>query len=485
MKICHVTSELTPLAKAGGLGDVVAALSAYLARNGEDVRTFLPRYGHMDLSGYEVHPVDFLQNVELTTGPHRYTFSVQTLKIPGTDHFGLYLIDCPALYHRGRIYDAAGDEHLRFAVLCRAVFECCQRMSWGPDVLHCHDWIAAPAPLFRKTLYGWDGLFHGTRTVLTIHNLGYQGEFPAHAIHDLDLGAHAEALHQDDLRSGVFGFLKTGILYADLLTTVSETYAREIRTPEYGFGLDPLLRQRSDRLLGIVNGVDYDAWNPETDELIPTIYGVDSLDEKADNKTALLRRVGLPDDPETPLLGVVSRLVYQKGFHLAYEPLGEVLGAGRARLVALGTGEDRFERLFRELEHRFPEQARYVSAYSEELAHWIEAGADLFLMPSLYEPCGLNQMYSMKYGTLPVVHKTGGLADTVRPFDPETGEGTGFVFEHADVQGFRWALNVGLDLYHGDRDAWRRAQENAMQEDFSWERQGNVYRNAYRRLLGG
>lgn len=484
MKVCHVASELAPLAKAGGLGDVVAALSAFLVRRGEDVRTFLPLYSKIDLSGLEVHRVDFLQDLELSLGHHSYTVSVQTTKIPGTDVFGVYLVDCPALYHRREIYDFAGDEHLRFAVLCRAAVECCQRMGWGPDVFHGHDWHAALLPLLLQTVYDWDALFESSRTVLTIHNLGYQGEFPAHVVHELGLGEHSGRFHQDDLDVGVVGFLKTGILYADLLTTVSETYAREIQTAEHGFGLDPLLRERSDRLVGIVNGVDYATWNPETDAKIPHCYGPDTLEDKAKNKRALLERGDLPAEDGVPLLGVVARLVHQKGFHLVYEPLEEALGAGRARLVVLGTGEDRYERLFGELERRFPDHARYVSAYDDELAHWIEAGADLFLMPSLYEPCGLNQMYSMKYGTLPVVHKTGGLADTVRPFDEETGDGTGFVFEHADVQGFRWALNVGLDLYHSDPEAWRKLQTHAMAEDFSWERQGERYLEVYRGLVG-
>lgn len=483
MKICHVASEFTPLAKVGGLADVVGALSAFLARRGEDVRVFVPRYSKIDLSDREVHPVDFLQDVELSLGPHKYTFSVQTLEIPGTDVSGLYLVDCPPLYHRTGMYDFAGDEHLRFGVLCRAAAECCQRMGWGPDVFHCHDWHAALLPFLLETVYGWDQLFHGTRTVLTIHNLGYQGEFPAHVIHELGLGNHANKLHQEDLQAGVVGFLKTGLLHADLLTTVSETYAREIQTPEHGFGLDGLLRQRSDRLVGIVNGVDYDDWNPESDSRIPHRYGPGSLEDKVKNKQALLERVELPPAADVPLLGVVSRLVHQKGFHLVHEPLAEVLEGGRARLVALGTGEDHYERLFRELERRFPDGARYVSAYDEEMAHWIEAGADLFLMPSLYEPCGLNQMYSMKYGTIPVVHETGGLADTVQPYDSDTGEGAGFVFENADVQGFRWALNVGLDLYHSDPEAWRTLQKQAMAQDFSWERQGERYLEVYGELI--
>lgn len=482
LSVCHVASELAPLAKSGGLADMVGALTAHLARAGHDVRVFLPRYGHMDLSGREVHPVEFLQDLELALGGHRFPFSISTTKIPGTDSFGLYLVDCPPLYHRRGIYDFAGDEHLRFALLGKAAIESCQRMAWGPQVFHLHDWHTGLVPLWLSALYDWDELFAASRTLLTIHNLGYQGAFPAHLLHDLDLAPHAHRLPREDLDAGVVNFLKLGLLHADRLSTVSPTYAREIQTPEMGFGLDGLLSHRTGDLSGIVNGVDYGEWNPGTDPRLPHHYSARGLAGKERCKRALCERVSLPYRKGLPLLGVVSRLVHQKGFHLVHEPLSEVLGRGEAQLVALGTGEERYEAMFRDLEHRFPDAARYVPAYDEEAAHWIEAGADAFLMPSLYEPCGLNQMYSMRYGTLPVVRKTGGLADTVRPWDPDTGSGTGFVFEHADVQGFRWALGQALDTYRDHPAGWRKLQKNAMAEDFSWDRQGALYVELYRSL---
>jgi starch synthase len=483
LRVCQVASELAPLAKTGGLGDVVAALSAHLARRGHDVRVFVPLYSRMDLAALPVHPVSFLQDLPLTLGPHRYRFSVRTTRIPGTEHFGLYLLDCPALYHRAGLYDQAGDEHLRFAVLSRAALECCQRMGWAPQVLHAHDWHTALLPLYLRTVYGWDQLFAATRTVLTLHNLGYQGVFPAAVAGELDLVPHAALLHQDDLAAGRFSFLKTGLLYAGALTTVSPTYAREIQTPEHGFGLDDLLRRRSDRLVGILNGVDYAVWSPEVDPHLPHRYSAGDLIGKARCKRALQERLELPVEPRVPLLGVVSRLVHQKGLHLAFEPLAEALAAGRAQLIVQGRGEERLEQGFRRLERRFPDRARYVPAYDDGLAHQIEAGADVFLMPSLYEPCGLNQMYSLRYGTPPVVRKTGGLADTVEPWDPARGQGTGFVFEHADVQGFRWGLGQALDTYDQPA-AWLRLMKNGMARDFSWDRQGERYEELYTALAG-
>jgi starch synthase len=485
MRICHVAAELAPLAKTGGLGDVVAALSAQLSRDGHDVRVFLPLHGQMDLSGRALHRVDFLSGVPVWLGQREVTFDVFTTPLPGTDGFDLYLVDCPELFHRPRLYEF-DDEHVRFALLARAALETCQRMGWAPEIVHAHDWHAALVPLYLRTRYAWDRLFHDARTVLTIHNLGYQGVFPSDVLRDLDLHEHAELLHQEDLAAGRVNFLKTGILYADVLTTVSATYAREIQTPEYGFGLDPLLRRRADHLVGIVNGIDAGEWDPSDDPMIPHAFSPDDLSGKAANRTALRRELGLPNPPAPGpmLIGIVSRLVHQKGFHLTAGPLAEALAANRAQLVVLGTGEARYETMFRQAEERFPGRARFVNEYDHALAHRIEAGADAFVMPSLYEPCGLNQMYSLRYGTPPVVRRTGGLADTVEPWNGTAGTGTGFVFEHADVPGFRWALGQALEVWESSPAGWLRLQRNAMARDFSWQRQAGRYVELYRRLHG-
>jgi len=503
LRVCTVCSELAPFSKTGGLGDVTSALSGVLHREGHDLRVFSPFYSTVaastaDVAGKTFTPVDRLQDLELEMGGRRFPYTVFSTGLPGSGDPGaapgsvedlaedleVYLIHCPALYQRGSIYTGDADEPLRFAFLCRAALECCQRLGWGPEIFHLHDWHTALVPLYLKTVYAWDRLFASSRTVLTIHNIGYQGEFSAELVTPLGLAEHVELLDRDDLRAGKLSFLRTGVLGADLLTTVSRTHAREIRTPEYGFGLDGLLRRRADRLVGIVNGIDERVWNPAVDELLPYRYSAEDLTGKARNREHLCAELELPADTDVPLLGVISRLTAQKGLDLAQELLGELLERGALCFIGLGTGEPELEAFFKGLAERFPDRARFLATYSESWAHRIEAAADLFLMPSRYEPCGLNQMYSQKYGTPPVVRKTGGLADTVEMWNPDTGEGTGFVFEDANPQGVRWALGVALETWKRP-EQWRRLQRNAMAQDFSWELRGAEYVALYRRLVGG
>ncbi|MCB1035038.1 MAG: glycogen synthase, partial [Acidobacteria bacterium] len=351
------------------------------------------------------------------------------------------------------------------------------------DVIHCNDWHVGLLPLYLKRHYGWDGLFRRTKTLLTIHNIGYQGIFSSSLLGDLDLAGHTDLLFQEDLHAGHFSFLKTGILYADVLSTVSHTYSLEIQTAEYGMGLEGLLRARRDSLVGIVNGVDTADWDPQTDPLLPHSFSADDLSGKVKNKQHLLDGLGLAFDERVPVFGIVSRLTAQKGLDLYFETLPELLAWRQAKLVILGTGERRYEDFFHHLQHSFPGKVCFYRGYSEELAHLVEAGSDVFLMPSLYEPCGLNQMYSQLYGTPPIVRKTGGLADTVDHFHPTTGEGTGIVFEHFTTDGLRWALSVALELWK-DQGAWRRMMLNGMGRDFSWGAQGAKYVRLYRTMTG-
>ncbi|MBX5461871.1 MAG: glycogen synthase, partial [Steroidobacteraceae bacterium] len=393
----------------------------------------------------------------------------------------VYLIDCPVLYSRPTLYTTDVDEHLRYLVLTRAAFECCQRMSWSPSIIHCNDWHTAFGPLYLKAVYDWDRLFARARSVLTIHNIGYQGVFPAHAAADVGLGDKSYLLHQDDLRAGFVNSLKHGIMYADAITTVSPTHAREICTDEYGMGLQHVLRTRTDALVGILNGVDYSEWDPQHDRYLPHHYDARNLEGKAALKRDLAERLGLHLGPETALLGIVSRLAMQKGIDLMFDSLPEVLTWRDLAFVALGAGDEKYEKFFRKLEADFPGRVHFHHGYSDELAHWIEAASDLFVMPSLYEPCGLNQMYSLRYGTVPVVRKTGGLADSVTPYDPATGTGTGVVFEHFNAEALKWALNTALDLY-AQPAHWQRMIRNGMAHDFSWEHQGRLYVELYERL---
>ena len=480
LRIAQVSSELAPFAKTGGLGDVCAALPKYLAAAGHDIRAFVPLYGNVKPSGRTFTPVGFLKDVPIAMGGRTYTFSA--FSAPVSDEGpAAYFIACPALYGRAETYSGRGDEHLRFAFLSRAAIESCQRMGFAPDVFHAHDWHAALVPIYLKRLYAWDRLFRRTRTLLTIHNVGYQGTCGAGAASEVGLDSSKDLLWQDDLARGRFGFLKTGIVHADALSTVSLTHAREMQTDEGGMGLGSLLRARRGSFLGIVNGIDAKDWDPETDRKIPAAFSASDLSGKATCRSHLLSSLGLSPAGHGPVLGVVSRLTAQKGFEVAFDAIPAAILHHDARLVALGTGERHYTEFFHALARRFPGRVHYTEGYDDALAHRIEAGVDLFLMPSRFEPCGLNQMYSLRYGTPPLVHRTGGLADTVKPFDARSGSGTGFVFEVFDAAGFSWALEQALSTWR-DPGAWRRLQANGMAEDWSWERQIGKYVALYELL---
>ena len=479
-QICFVTSEVTPYAKTGGLGDVCAALPKALARAGHQVRVFLPFYASARKAAGETEVVDTARDVPVTLGDTEYTFTLHRTLLPESDA-ELYLIDCPSLYDRPSIYTQDADEHRRFLLLSRAALEGCRRLQWGPDIMHCHDWHASFLPLQLKTVDRWDRLFDGTKSVLTIHNLGHQGVFSSAILEETWMGGSAHLLDREDLAAGRINFLKTGILYADAITTVSPTYAEEIQTPEHGMGLDPFLRARSGSLHGILNGVDYGEWSPRSDRHIPFHYSSASLWRKEKNKAELLRSMGLPYEPRVPVLGIVTRLSAQKGLDLVEDALPGVLRSHDVRLVVLGSGDARYAEMLRRMQSAFPGKVTFFDGFQEPLAHMIEAGSDIFLMPSRYEPCGLNQMYSLRYGTVPIVRNTGGLADTVEPYDPRTGRGTGFMFEHYTPEGLRWAIEVALEVYR-DPDAWLQIALAGMEKDFSWEKQAGEYAALYARV---
>ena len=483
-KICFAASEVMPFSKTGGLADVAGALPLHLDRRGHDVRLVTPLHAQVDAGAHGLRVLEGLEGIPVDFGVRRFTFSVFSAH-PPEDELEVLFVDCPQLFHRRSIYTGEGDEHLRFAFFSRAVLEICQRLTFAPDILHLNDWHTGLVPLYLSTLYAWDQLFASTKTLLTLHNLHYQGVFSADVVTELGLGDSVHLLQKDRLARGEISFLEIGLLHADRVSTVSPTYAREIQTPEQGEGLHELLQKRGERLVGILNGIEHDAWNPATDSHLAATYGpADATVGKRANKTALLEELGLePAGDGVPLFGIVSRLTSQKGFDLVFAPLREALRRHDLRLVVLGTGEGRYEDGFYDLHHSFPGKVAFHHGYSEARAHRIEAASDVFLMPSRFEPCGLNQMYSLKYGTAPLVRKTGGLADTVEPFDRATGKGTGFVFEHYDEQGFAWALGQAFDTF-GDRVAWGKLVQNAMAQDFSWERQVGEYEALYAELAG-
>jgi starch synthase len=421
-----------------------------------------------------------VQDVPMQLGARKLWFSASTTALPKSQ-VRVWFVRCPELFDREGIYTQDADEHVRFALLSRAAIELCQWTKWAPDVFHVNDWHTALVPLYLRTVYGWDQLFRATRTLLAIHNIGYQGTFGDATLDEVSLGNERRFLYQEDLREGRVNWLKTGVLYSTTLTTVSRTYAREIQTAEFGLGLDDVLRRRAESLFGIVNGVDYGEWDPATDPHLAHHYDARDLDGKVKSRAALAVRAGLSADPRAPVIGMISRLTHQKGFELLPEVLPVILSRHGARAVVLGSGEKKYEDFFRWLAQNYPGRAFYSTGYDEPLAHQIEAGADMFLMPSRYEPCGLNQMYSLRYGTVPIVRRTGGLADTVAPFDARTGEGTGFLFDEFQADALLRAVQRALEVWR-DPAAWARLVQNGMAQDFSWDRQGPEYVALYRRL---
>ena len=481
LKICLVSSELTPLAKTGGLADVSAALSVYLDNNGHDIRVLIPFYSTIDTSSLEVTRVESLQNLSMEIGNHNLHYSIDAVTLPGSS-LTIHLLRCPQLYERSSLYTADSDEHLRFIFLSRAGIEMCQHMRFSPDIFHCHDWHTALIPLYLKIHYAWDKLFENTKSVLTIHNIGYQGLFDAYILHDMAMQDFTDKLYQQDLHKGHVNFLKTGVLYADLLTTVSPTYAAEILSPTYGMGLEDLLGQRRDNLVGILNGVDTDEWNPQDDALIPHAYSASAMDGKKKNKQALMSELELDSSDDVPLIGIVSRLTSQKGIDLIQSVVPRLLNQRRFAMAILGSGEPRYEQFFTNLQRHYRNRVCFYRGFNNKLAHMIEAGSDIFLMPSSFEPCGLNQMYSLRYGTVPIVRRTGGLADSVQLFDPGSGKGTGIVFDDNNDKALQWAINAALDLYQ-NKDRWSVLVQNGMAMDFSWHRQGQVYVNLFQKLI--
>jgi starch synthase len=491
-RICMVSSEVTPFAKTGGLADVASGLSRYLARAGHDVRLFMPLYQRIREGGWALTPLPEQQGIEMQFGRHRYRFGIQLAHLPRNGSNGngndgnnvpVYLIDCPGLFDRVELYTNDEDEPLRFGLLVRGVLESCQRMQWGPDVFHLNDWHTGLLPLYLRTSYAWDRIFARSKTLMTIHNIAYQGTFDVGVLHDLGLMEQRRHLPQDDLEAGRVNFLKAGLLHADALSTVSRTYADEIQTPEFGMGLHSILQLRRGVLRGIVNGVDYGDWDPAKDPQILHHYSPTELAGKVENKRELLAGFGLEFDRRVPLLAIVSRLTGQKGFDLLPDILPILLQHHDLRICVLGSGENRMESYFQWLRDTYPDKVAVFHGYNDQLAHRIEAGADMFLMPSRYEPCGLNQMYSLKYGTVPIVRRTGGLADTVQHFDPRSGEGTGFVFEQFESKALYQAILQALQTWASPA-SWTKLVRNGMAKDYSWERQGALYETLYRDIIG-
>ena len=475
-KILFVTSEAHPLIKTGGLGDISGSLPAALQQLQCDLRIVMPAYRGLR-ERFASAPV--VAKLSMPGG----NASIIATQFPDSD-IPLYLVDAPALFDRagGPYGPDAGkdwpDNAERFARFCRAVVEIAldrADLDWAPDLVHCNDWQSGLVPALLSLEP------QRPASVFTLHNLAYQGLFSASTFDALQLpGA---LWHPDGVEFyGQLSFMKGGLANADMLSTVSPTYATEIRTAEFGCGLEGLLTARSDRLVGILNGVDYRQWNPATDPLIPATYDSCDLSGKVDNKSALEREFGLKPEAGTPLIGMVGRLAQQKGVDLVIDALPRLL-KGPARLVILGTGETGLELALKAAARAYPARIAVNIGYDEGQAHRIEAGADLFLMPSRFEPCGLNQMYSLRYGTVPIVRRTGGLADAVTDAGPENiaaGQGNGVLFDKADKDQLADAVERAIALYRQPR-LWKKLMVNGMQRDFSWTGSAWQYLNLYQR----
>ena len=480
LKLCLLTSEMVPYAKTGGLADVTGALVSNLGAIGYNVRAFMPLYPAVRRNHSALQAVRGAQGLALSVGDTEYRFSLLTADYPGTQ-IPVYFVDCPALFERTSLYTTDPDEHRRFLLFTRAVLEGCRRLGFAPDIFHCNDWHTAFLPLYLKTRYRADSLLSDARSLLTIHNIAFQGLMPSAAAADLNLDLGA-LLDQGDFARGVINPLKTGIRYADAVSTVSPTYAREIRDTPLGMGMEDTLRQRADPVIGILNGVDYREWDPRGDPHLSAHFSPQDLRGKLINKEMLIATLDLKVSTAQPLIGMVTRLTEQKGIDLLFDSVPALLQARDFGLVVLGSGDRRYAEFFESLVQRFPDRVSYRSGFDEPLAHLIEAGCDIFLMPSRYEPCGLNQMYSLRYGTIPIVRNTGGLADSVQHFDPSTGRGTGCVFNDFDAPAVTWAINTVLDWY-ADARSWLPLTQNAMAKDYSWTRQIKEYDKLYRGMI--
>lgn len=487
MKILLVSSEVVPFAKTGGLADVAGSLPIELAKLGHDVRVAMPKYRCVDDKKFKLRPI--LQDIHVHLSTNDYIAKIKKTSFPGTK-VPVYFVQNEAFFGRDGLYQAGGQDYAdnaeRFAFFCKAVIWLLKGLKWIPDIIHCNDWQTALIPVYLRTAWDMkqDPDLTPIRILYTIHNLGYQGQFDPSQAPRIDIGP--ELFHPSGLEFyGNLNLMKGGLVFADEISTVSPSYAREIQTPEYGNGLEGVLVWRSHHLRGIMNGIDESVWNPAKDALIPARYTPSRLAGKQECKAALQAQCGLPQRPDVPLFGIISRLDKQKGFDLIEKILTPLLSQD-VQLVLLGTGAPQYHRLFQRVAKKCPEKTSINLTFDNTLAHRIEAGSDIFLMPSHYEPCGLNQLYSMKYGTIPVVRKTGGLADSVTDATPEalkSGQATGFVFEKYAPKPFSEAITRALACYARKAD-WRKLMKNAMAKDFSWSASAKKYEQLFRQMVG-
>jgi starch synthase len=482
LKVLFLSSEVVPFAKTGGLADVAGALPGALRQLGVDVRLVLPYYRLVREGNFQIRPI--LKDLKIPLGSERLRANV--LEAQTEDGVPVYLIERDDLYDRPNLYGSAVGDYYdnleRFSFFSHAALILSEALLFSPDLIHCHDWQTGLVPALIKGPYGGTSTLAGTPTVFTVHNLGYQGLFPAGKLQVTGL-LKEEFFHPEGLEFwGKISLLKAGIVYSQAITTVSPTYAREIQTPEYGLGMEGILKHRRASLYGVLNGVDYSLWDPAMDSHVPFNYSPREMEGKRRCKESLIQEMGLdPSIIKKPLLGMISRLDNQKGFDLLVQMLDEILELD-VGLTILGSGDELIQKAIQEAAIRHQGHVGFEMGFDEPLAHRIMAGVDIFLIPSRYEPCGLTQMYALKYGTVPVVRATGGLDDTVVPFDPLTKEGNGFKFGPYKPAAFVAAIRQAVNLFQDSR-TWKKLMANGMKADFSWDKSALRYLEIYRSVV--
>ncbi len=480
LKILFASSEVTPFAKTGGLADVSCSLPQALEALGHEMVLVMPLYRSVKEGKHDLRK----QEKSLSVPFRGQSLETQVFAAKTGENIPIYFIQREEFFDRSGLYGTSQGDYFdnpeRFIFFSRSVLELVHSLGFQPDIIHCHDWQTGLIPAYFKSLYAQNPSLQKARTVFTIHNLAYQGVFPREIMAFSDLPSELFSMRGLEYY-GKMNFMKGGIVFSDVITTVSGKYAKEIQTPEYGYGMEGVLGERSVDIYGILNGVDYTSWNPRTDPHIASNYDVRDLSGKKKCKEELIEIFKLNGPDERPIIGVISRLADQKGFDILAEALDHLMKLG-LYLVILGTGDARYEKQFTVLGKKYPDRLGVKIAFDNVLAHKIEAGSDMFLMPSKYEPCGLNQMYSLKYGTIPVVRATGGLEDTIKEFDPEGQKGNGFKFKAYSSSELIKAVKRAIYIYK-NKLLWKKLMANAMNEDFSWGKSAQKYEEIYKKAL--
>ncbi|GJQ63845.1 MAG: glycogen synthase [Melioribacteraceae bacterium] len=489
LKILFVTSEVVPFIKTGGLADVSSALPQKLQELGHQVRIVVPKYGAIDERKFKIHEVVRLKDLTTNVGDKEVTFSLRSSFLVGKKtRVQIYFLDNEEYFgSRHSLYadpltgEDFEDNEERFILLAKSVFELINKLGWIPDIIHCNDWQCGLIPAYLKTIYKDEENLKDVKTLFTIHNLSYQGEFPAASFEKTEL---PKSYKNDKgvMQGGQLNFMKSALRFADVINTVSERYAEEICTREYSVGLQNALKDQKENLYGIINGIDDTLWNPENDKNIAKKYSIKNIEAKIDNKKALAEKFGFEFKENVPVVGIISRLYESKGFDLLMESFDELMQRD-IHVILLGAGDKKYHRFFEEAFGKYMDKFSCYLGFDDQLAHLIEAGSDMFLMPSRYEPCGLNQMYSLVYGTVPIVRETGGLADTVDDFDPKEQTGNGFVFKKYDKKDMLAAVDRAVKLFNEDQKAWMKIVKNGMKSNFSWLNSSKKYVDLYKKVI--